>query len=478
MTVGMSFKIALKALGRNKMRTTLTMLGMIIGVAAVLTMVALGTGAQTSVEDEVRASGTNLVYVNAGNYTRGGRDVGIPAGRGAATTLTVEDGVAITDNVDGVSYAVESVTERGQMTAGDNRFFGRIRGVGYNWPEIYSWNWKYGEHFEESQISSRSNVAILGSVVSDKLFGQGTDPVGQTIQIWDSSFEIVGVTDTTTDDQNESVFTPFTTAQDHLQITHLHALVLAAESAGVTSKVSGGVTELLRERHGINAEEARIVAAGGGTPNLPLPSTTGGADMPGGGGDEESFIIQRGKPKRQVPDDFTVRTQAAQALTKGLYTSAAVFILANLPQLDDVTVDELANTLDKANTTMTALLASIAGVSLLVGGIGIMNIMLVSVTERTREIGIRMAVGARASDVLLQFLAEAITLSLIGGIAGILLGFIASDAVTRILEWPTQISPGAIGLAFGIAAAIGVFFGFYPARKASLLDPIDSLRYE
>jgi ABC-type antimicrobial peptide transport system permease subunit len=380
--------------------------------------------------------------------------------------------------VDGVNYVVESVTERGQMTAGENRFFGRIRGIGYNWPEIYSWSWKHGEHFEESQISGRSNVAILGSIASDKLFGQGTDPVGQTIQIWNSSFEIVGVTDTATDDQAETVFTPFTTAQDHLQITHLHALVLAAESAGVTSKISDDVTELLRERHGINAEEARIAAAGGGTPDLPLPSTTGGTDMPGGGGDEESFIIQRGKPKRQVPDDFTVRTQAAQALTKGLYTSAAAFILANLPQLDDVTVDELANTLDKANTTMTALLASIAGVSLLVGGIGIMNIMLVSVTERTREIGIRMAVGARAGDVLLQFLAEAITLSLIGGVAGIVLGFIASDAVTRILEWPTQISPGAIGLSFGIAAAIGVFFGFYPARKASLLDPIDSLRYE
>ena len=199
--------------------------------------------------------------------------------------------------------------------------------------------------------------------------------------------------------------------------------------------------------------------------------------MPGGGGDEESFIIQRGKPKRQVPDDFTVRTQAAQALTKGLYTSAAVFILANLPQLDDVTIDELANTLDKANTTMTALLASIAGVSLLVGGIGIMNIMLVSVTERTREIGIRMAVGARARDVLIQFLVEAVTLSVIGGVAGIILGYAAAGGIQEFLQWSTQISFSAVAFAFGIAAAVGVFFGFYPARQAARLDPIEALRH-
>ncbi len=478
MTVGMSFKIALKALGRNKLRTTLTMLGMIIGVAAVLTMVALGSGAQASVTDEVRASGTNLVHVNAGNYTRGGQDVGIPAGRGAATNLTVEDGIALANDVDGVTQVVESVTERGQITAGEGRFFGRIRGVGYGWSDIYSWGWKYGEAFEEGQVSGRANVAILGTIVSDKLFEPDVDPVGQTIQIWDNDFEVVGVTDTTTDDQAETVFVPFTAAQDHLQITYLHALVLAAESAGVTSRISTDATEMLRELHGINAQEAALASAGAGVSGQLAPDIVGGTDIPGGGGDEESFIIQRGKPKRQVADDFTVRTQAAQALTKGLYTSAAAFILANLPQLDDVTLDELANTLDKANTTMTALLASIAGVSLLVGGIGIMNIMLVSVTERTREIGIRMAVGARGNDVLQQFLVEAITLSLIGGVLGIALGFVASDAVTRVLEWPTRISPGAVGIAFGIAAAIGVFFGFYPARKASLLDPIDSLRYE
>jgi putative ABC transport system permease protein len=179
-----------------------------------------------------------------------------------------------------------------------------------------------------------------------------------------------------------------------------------------------------------------------------------------------------------VPDDFTVKTQAAEALTKGLYTSVAAFVLANMPKVDQVNLEEMGGTLQRAGTTMTALLAAIAAISLVVGGIGIMNVMLVSVSERTREIGLRRAVGARKRDVLLQFLVEAVTLSCCGGLAGIALGFAAAALVTRVLEWPAAVSPSAVALAFGIAAAVGVFFGFYPARRASRLDPIDALRYE
>ena len=178
------------------------------------------------------------------------------------------------------------------------------------------------------------------------------------------------------------------------------------------------------------------------------------------------------------PDDFVVRTQAAQALTRGLYTSVAAFALANMPNLDKVTLDEMQGALSRANATMTALLASIATVSLIVGGIGIMNIMLVAVTERTREIGLRRAVGARSRDVLVQFLVEAVTLSALGGVVGVAAGFLAAAGIESLLEWPTRVSPGAVGLAFAIAVFVGVFFGFYPARKASQLDPIDALRYE
>jgi ABC-type antimicrobial peptide transport system permease subunit len=246
----------------------------------------------------------------------------------------------------------------------------------------------------------------------------------------------------------EGVFVPYTALQDVLGISHLHTITVAAEQAGDASRIAQEITTLLRARHGI----AGAGRSGAAANMMPGPAA--------------------------VPDDFTVRTQAAQALTKGLYTSVAAFVLANLPKLDEVNLEEMTSTLQRASRTMTALLAGIAGISLVVGGIGIMNIMLVSVTERTREIGIRRAVGARKGDVLLQFLVEAVALSLIGGIIGIGFGFVVSGSVTRLLEWPTRVSPGAVLLAFGIAAAVGVFFGFYPARRASRLDPIDALRCE
>jgi putative ABC transport system permease protein len=223
-------------------------------------------------------------------------------------------------------------------------------------------------------------------------------------------------------------------------VSHLQTITIAAQRAGETARIAGDVTRLLRVRHKIGRGD--------------------GSEMEG------------------VPDDFTVRTEAAKALSQGLYTSAAVFVLANLPQLDEITTEQMSGTLQQTSNTLTALLASIAAISLIVGGIGIMNIMLVSVTERTREIGLRMAVGARNRDVRAQFLVEACTLSIIGGVLGVVFGFAASSAVTRLLEWQTVMSAGAVGLAFSTALAVGVFFGFYPAQKASQLDPIDALRFE
>jgi ABC-type antimicrobial peptide transport system permease subunit len=251
------------------------------------------------------------------------------------------------------------------------------------------------------------------------------------------------------------VFVPYTALQDALNIPYLHSIIIEAEEAGDATRIAAEVRALLRARHAgqIGAAVARLRE--GGVLGNQMPLGAGGS-----------------------PDDFTVKTQAAEALTKGLYTSVAAFILANMPKLDEVNMQEMASTLQRAGATMTALLGGIAAISLIVGGIGIMNIMLVSVTERTREIGVRRAVGARRRDVLLQFLVEAVTLSLTGGVVGILVGFVASDSVTRLLEWPARVSPSAVGLAFSIAAAIGVLFGFYPARRASRLDPIDALRYE
>jgi ABC-type antimicrobial peptide transport system permease subunit len=299
---------------------------------------------------------------------------------------------------------------------------------------VYDWAFQSGTFFTDAEVSSRAAVAVLGRVVAARLFGDEGSAVRGRIEYRSRPFTVVGVTSSSAADHAETVFVPYTTLQEILGIRHVHTVTVAAREAGEASRVAAEITRLLRTRH----------------------------DLPGG----------------SVPDDFTVRSQAAEALTKGLYTPVAAFALANMPNLDEVTLDEMAGTLSRANSTMTALLAGIAAVSLIVGGIGIMNIMLVAVTERTQEIGVRLAVGARSRDVLVQFLVEAITLSLIGGVIGLGLGFVASAGIERLLEWPTAVSGGAVGLAFAIAVAVGVFFGFYPARKASRLDPIDALRYE
>jgi len=400
----MTLVIALKALSRNKMRTMLTMLGMIIGVGAVITMVALGKGAQSTIEDQVKAAGTNMITVMAGNFSQGG----VRQGGGMATTLTVEDAQALR-GVPGVEYLAAGVNSRAQLVAGNQNWSSSIQGTDVDLPLIRNWPMKYGAFFTAQDVSSAQKVAVLGQTVADNLFGPGVDPTGQIIRVKNQPFKVIGVFSPKGStgfgqDQDDAVYAPYTTVQKKLQgIQHINNITISASSPE-TAPVSAAIAETLRDRHKLMGSD---------------------------------------------PDDFMVRTQ-----------------------------EEMASVRTETTRTMTTLLAAIAGVSLLVGGIGIMNIMLVSVTERTREIGLRMAIGARGKDVLMQFLVEAIVLSLFGGLLGIGMGYALSAAAERFLQWPTSIPPNAIGMAFGFAAATGVFFGFYPAKKAAGLDPIEALRFE
>ena len=405
MSVFMIVRIALKALGRNKMRTALTKLGMIIGVAAVITMVALGTGAQSSIDAQIQSAGTNTIIVSAGNFTQGG----VRQGQGNASTLVPEDAVAIAQ-VPGVLYAAAGSQTRGQAVAGNQNWNTQVQGTDVDLPMINSWQVAEGTFFTPQDVATAAKVAVLGTVVRDNLFGPETNPIGQVIRVQHQPFTVVGVMvpkgqSSMGQDRDDAIFVPYSTVMKKLRgVTFINKVDVEAAESGQVTTVADRIATLLRVRHKL---------------------------APGD------------------PDDFMVRT-----------------------------IEEMASVRKEATQTMTALLASIAGVSLLVGGIGIMNIMLVSVTERTREIGLRMAIGARGRDVLLQFLVEAIVLSLFGGGIGIALGFALAQGVTLWQKWPTAVSTNAVFVAFGFAAATGVFFGFYPARKAAALDPIEALRFE
>jgi len=449
-----SLRIAVKALKANKLRTGLAMLGMTIGVAAVLTMFALGTGAQQSVSSDVKGAGTTLITVRAGNFTRGGEESKIATGLGTATSLTPDDAAAIRD-IKGVAHVSAMNRMRGWVEYGNQRNYGEVYGTDADYAKMYDWSFDKGRFLKKGEVSDGDNVAVIGSGVRDALFGE-TNPVGETVMIHGQPFKVKGVFSTSDEDQSQLVIVPYTALQKALGITYLQSIVVSAEQAGDASQVAQAITPLLRGRHHLDQTASKPIGMSEGL---------GGLQSPGMGGGE-------------TPDDFTVKTQASEALTKGLNTSVAAFILANMPQMDQVNLQEMSGTLSRAGQTMSALLAAIATISLIVGGIGIMNIMLVSVTERTREIGIRRAVGARSYDVLMQFLVEATTLGMAGGVLGIILGFLAALIITQTLGWNASVSIGAVALAFGVAAATGVFFGFYPAHRASKLNPIDALRFE
>ena len=408
MSLLMIFRVALKALGRNKMRTALTMLGMIIGVAAVITMVALGSGAQQQIEEQIQSAGTNLIMVRAGNWRRGG----ISQGMGSSPRLKAKDVEALRAQVPGAQYLSASVSTRDQVVFGGQNWQTRIEGSDVEFPLIRFWTLEYGTFFTETDVNSAAKVAVLGSVVRDNLFGEGVDAVGETIRIRNQSFKVIGImaakgSGSFGEDQDDSVFAPYTTVQRKLRGrdgTNISGVSISARSADELQQVSEEVAAVLRVEHKL---------------------------VPG------------------EDDDFMVRTQ------------------------DDITSMRTGMT-----QTMTLFTLAIAVVSLIVGGIGIMNIMLVSVTERTREIGLRMAVGAKGQDVLWQFLVEAIALSLVGGLIGVGLGFAVSQGLTEFLQWPATVPPDAIVVSVGFAALIGIIFGFYPAWKGAQLDPIESLRFE
>jgi putative ABC transport system permease protein len=400
-----TIKLAIRALRRNAMRTLLTMLGIIIGVGAVIAMVAIGNGAKAQVEAQIASMGQNVVLVMSGNVSRGGFRMGF----GSAPTLTKGDYDAIRKEINGVVGVSPDVRTFAQVTAGSQNNNVQILGVSEDYTEIRSWPVASGVNFTDTDIRAANKVAIIGQTTATTLFGD-SDPVGQILRIKSAPFIIVGLLSAKGmnmmgSDQDDVVLVPYTSAMVRLTgATTFRSFNVQAATPNLLADVQNQISELLRQRHRIGPD---------------------------------------------ADDDFMVRTQ-----------------------------QEISDMATSTSKVMTALLGSIAGVSLLVGGIGIMNIMLVSVTERTREIGVRMAIGARGRDILLQFLIEAVTLSLVGGILGILLGMGGAQLLTKNFGWNTLVSTDSIFIAFLFSAAIGVFFGFYPARKAAQLDPIEALRYE
>ena len=400
-----TWMIALRALRRNPMRSGLTMLGIIIGVAAVIAMVAIGTGAKEQVASSIAQIGQNTVLVMSGAGSRGG----VRGGWGSSPTLTRQDYEAIRKEIPGVIRATPDVRKVAQVMAGNQNVNTTINGAGEDYVEIRAWDFVEGGNFTASDVRAATKVAILGQTVATNLFGDAS-PVGQIVRIQNAPYTVVGLLkpkgmNMMGMDQDDLVQVLWTSAMVRLTGTDsFRAITVQVESAEQVAVVMEDLAALLRQRHRIRD----------------------GAE-----------------------DDFHVRSQQE--------------------------IMEMATSTTK---TMTILLGAIAGVSLLVGGIGIMNIMLVSVTERTREIGVRMAVGARGSDILLQFLVEAVVLSVGGGMLGIGLGYGTARAVSAKFGWSTLVSPESVALAFVFSAVIGIFFGFYPARKAARLDPIEALRYE
>jgi putative ABC transport system permease protein len=404
--VGMLVGLGLQALTRNRMRAALTVLGIVIGVAAVIATLAIGQGARAAVQAQINNLGANVITVMPGTMTASGARLGM----GATQTLTPEDAEAIAKECPAVAALSPGVRRNAQVVYGNQNWATTAQGVAPAYLDVRQWPIDDGAMFSESDVRGAAKVCVLGSKVRDQLFGTGVSPVGQTIRLNNMPFRVVGVLVSKggqgmMGDQDDVALVPWTTVQRKLAgITWLQNISVSAVSETQVQAAQDQISELLRQRHKIRP----------------------------GDNDDWMFFSQQ----------------------------------------------DIASAAETTSKTMTLLLSSIAAVSLLVGGIGIMNIMLVSVTERTREIGIRRAIGARRHDILLQFLAEAVILSLAGGAIGVTFGIGTAKVVTSFAHWPTQVQPQVIVVALGFASFVGVFFGFYPAKRAADLDVIDSLRYE
>jgi putative ABC transport system permease protein len=404
MKIRATFIMALRALRRNKLRTALTMLGIIIGVAAVIAMVAIGNGATSQVERQIAALGQNVILVFSGSWTNGG----VRAGWGNAGTLKVADAEAIMREIPAAVAVSPEVRTNGQIGADNQNWYTNILGESPDYFSIRNWQFAEGTSFTDIDVRGATKVAVIGQTVVKQLFGDD-DPLGQILRVKGVPFEIVGILagkglSVMGQDQDDTVIIPYTSAMKRIMgVNNLRTINIEADTPDDIVPVQAQITDLLRQRHKIVDDQ----------------------------------------------DDFTIHNQQE-------FTDAAT----------------------ATSRILTVLVVSIASVSLAVGGIGIMNIMLVSVTERTREIGIRMAVGAHGRDILLQFLIEATSLSTMGGIVGIAIGICAAKLISYFANWPTLVSPLSIVLSFLFSACVGIFFGFYPARKAAALDPIEALRYE
>jgi putative ABC transport system permease protein len=401
-------RIALRALKRNKLRAFLTMLGIIIGVAAVIAMVAIGQGSKQSIQDQLSSMGSNMITIRPqSNQTVGG---GARLESGNLQSLTVDDIKAIQQQASYINAVSPAVQSRGQVINGALNWPTQIQGVSPDYLTIRAWQLKDGIAFSEEDVRAAAKVCIIGQTVAENIFAPGEDPIGKIIRYNKIPFKVIGVLaekgeNAFGSDQDDVILAPYTTVQKRiLAITHIQTLYASAIDENSTTLAVAELTDILRASH---------------------------------------------KLKSYDEDDFSVRTQA-----------------------------ELISTFSSTSELLTILLAAIAGISLVVGGIGIMNIMYVSVTERTKEIGLRMSIGAKGRDILLQFLTEAILISITGGIIGVAVGITASRLITLFLSWPTLVSESSVILSFIVCAITGIFFGFYPAQKASRLDPIEALRYE
>jgi putative ABC transport system permease protein len=399
-------KIAWGALMRNKFRAFLTMLGIIIGVASVIAMLAIGQGSKKSIQGQMSSMGSNLVFVMPGSQQKGGAMMG----NSNAQTLTLADAEAIKKQCENITAVSPEVRSSGQAVFGNKNWPTSIYGSNEEYLSIKKIDVKSGRMFTDKEIKSMAKVCLVGETVIENLFGKGADPIGQTIRYKNIPFKVIGVLSEKGDnsfgqDQDDLMLAPYTTVQKRiLAIEHIQAIYTSAVSEEKTIEAIAELETVLRARHKITNPD---------------------------------------------DDDFRVMSQS-----------------------------ELVKTFTSISDILTALLGAISGISLLVGGIGIMNIMYVSVTERTREIGLRMSIGGKGKDILMQFLIESVMLSVLGGLIGILLGYLAAAGVGSIMGWPVEITTNSVILSFVVCSAIGIFFGWYPARKASNLNPIDALRYE